>query len=176
MGTENIPKSGKAIICPNHTSNADPILLAIALRRQVFFMAKKELFRGQVLSKFFRALGAFPVNRGAGDTSALDHAKNILINDGLLGIFIEGARSKTGDFLRPKTGASMIAYETNSEIIPVYIRKASGGRVSILKKNFLVIGKPLSLEELNLLEANGKSFRDASRIVMENIKSLHPKD
>ena len=171
-GAENFPKSGKAIICPNHTSNADPILLAITTKRQVFFMAKKELFRYKILSKFFKSIGAFPVDRGKGDTSALDNAKSILHNENFLGIFIEGTRSKTGEFLRPKTGAAMIACETSAPIIPVCIRSADGGKIKIFKKNIVSIGKPLSTAELSLEQASGKAFRDASRMVMDKMKTL----
>ena len=171
-GVDNIPKKGKAILCPNHTSNADPILLAVSLNRQVFFMAKKELFSKKILSKFFKALGSFPVDRGSGDSSALEQSKKILKNNNLLGIFIEGSRSKTGEFLRPKTGAALIAADTLSDIIPIYIRCVDGGKIRAFKKNILIIGKALSNNDLNLIDKTGKSFRDASRTIMENIKKL----
>ena len=44
-GLENIPADGRCIICPNHTSNIDPVLLIVTLRRQIYFMAKAELFK-----------------------------------------------------------------------------------------------------------------------------------
>ena len=175
IGKDNIPKNGKSILCPNHTSNADPILLATSLNRQIFFMSKKELFKNKLLGKFLKSLGAFPVNRGAGDTSALDKSKEILKSGNLLGLFIEGTRSKSGEFLRPKTGASMIASETQSNVIPIYIRCIDGGRVRPFKKNILIIGNPLSTNDLNLNDnPSGKSFRNASRYIMDQIKNLSP--
>lgn len=173
-GINNIPKSSRAILCPNHTSNADPILLAIAAPRQIFFMAKKELFSDKILAKFFKTLGAFPVNRGKGDSSALETAEEILKENQLLGLFIEGTRSKTGEFLRPKTGAALIACNTKSDVIPVYIRCIDGGKIKPFKKNVLIIGKPLSINDLNLTSPSGKAFRDASRTIMDNIKKLCP--
>lgn len=173
-GIDNIPKSNKAILCPNHTSNADPILLAISTPRQIFFMAKQELFSNKILAKFFKTLGAFPVNRGKGDSSALEKAEEILKKDQLLGLFIEGTRSKTGEFLRPKTGAALIACNTKADVIPIYIRCVDGVKVKPFKKNILIIGKPLTINDLNLESPSGKAFRDASRNIMNNIKNLRP--
>lgn len=174
VGLENIPQENGVIICPNHTSNADPIVLAISLKRQVYFMAKAELFKNKILGKLFKMVGAFPVERGKKDTSAIDNAENILLNGKQLGLFIEGTRSKTNDFLRPKTGCAMIAYKTGATIVPVCITGANEHKLKILKKNVVLIGKPITVSQLNIKEGTGKEFRDASRFIMESIKNLSP--
>lgn len=173
-GKENIPDDGKIILCPNHTSMADPILLAMTTKRQIFYMGKAELFKNSIIAKFLDALGGFPVNRGKGDTSALERSCDILEKDGVLGIFIEGTRSKTGEFLKPKTGVSFIAYGSKSAVIPVCISGKNGGRVKFLRRNTIHIGKPLSTKELCLKEGTGKEFRNSSRVIMEKIKELSP--
>lgn len=171
-GFENIPADGRCIICPNHTSNIDPVLLIVTLRRQIYFMAKAELFKNKLLAKLFRTLGAFPVERGKGDGVAISEAENILQSGDQLGLFIEGARSKTGDFLRPRAGCAMIAYQTNSPIIPVCITGFWQHKVKFLRKTIISIGAPISVSELNIKNETGKEFRDASRLIMERIKSL----
>ncbi len=171
-GLENIPADGRCIICPNHTSNIDPVLLIVTLRRQIYFMAKAELFKNKLFAKLFRALGAFPVERGKGDGVAISEAENILKNCEQLGLFIEGARSKTGDFLRPRAGCAMIAYQMNSPIIPVCITGAKEHKVKFLRKAIISIGEPISVAELNIKNETSKEFRDASRFIMERIKSL----
>ncbi len=171
-GLENIPESGRCIICPNHTSNIDPVLLLVTLRRQIYFMAKAELFKNKLLAKLFRTLGAFPVERGKGDGVAISEAENILRSGEQLGLFIEGARSKTGDFLRPRVGCAMIAYQTDSPIIPVCITGAKEHKVKFLRKAIISIGEQISVAELNIKNETGKEFRDASRFIMERIKSL----
>ncbi len=173
-GIENIPQSGGCIICPNHTSNADPVLLAVTFRRQIYFMAKAELFKNRILGVLFKMVGAFPVERGKGDTSAIDTAENVLDSGEQLGLFIEGTRSKAGDFLRPKTGCAMIAYKTKVPIIPVCITGANEFRVKIFKKNLIKIGAPIYPSDLNITEGSGKEFREASRLIMQNIKDLAP--
>ena len=61
-GEEYIPKDGKVILCSNHKSVLDPCLLAISVRkRQIFYMAKSELFEGR-WGALLRSLGAFPVS------------------------------------------------------------------------------------------------------------------
>lgn len=174
VGLENIPAEDGVIICPNHTSNADPVVLAVSLKRQIYFMAKAELFKNKFLGKLFRMVGAFPVERGKGDTSAIDSAEKILKNGEQLGLFIEGTRSKTDDFLRPKTGCAMIAYKTGATIVPVCITGANEHKLKILKKNVISIGEPIKVNQLNVKEGTGKEFRDASRFIMESIKELRP--
>lgn len=173
-GKINVPESGAFILCANHTSIIDPVLLFVLLKRQIFFMSKAELFENKLFSKILYMLGAFPVRRGEGDTTAIDTAKSILNKGELMGIFIEGTRSRTGVFLRPKTGAAMIAYHTGTKVIPICITNKNGGPVKILCKNVVFIGRPVSLEELEATDGTGKSFRTASRGIMEKIKDLRP--
>ncbi len=174
IGLENIPEKNGVIICPNHTSNADPVVLAVSLKRQIYFMAKAELFKNKILRKLFKMVGAFPVERGKRDSSAIDNAEKILKNGEQLGLFIEGTRSKTDDFLRPKTGCAMIAYKTGATIIPICITGTSEHKLKIFKKNVVSIGKPITMNQLNITEGTGKEFREASRFIMESIKKLSP--
>ncbi|MEG1994567.1 MAG: lysophospholipid acyltransferase family protein, partial [Oscillospiraceae bacterium] len=113
---------GGFIVCANHYSNADPILMAMGINRQIFFMAKEELFnKNWICGKLFYAIGAFPVSRGKGDTTAINRAFEVVEEGKLLGIFPEGTRSKDGELLRPKSGAALIAQKTKSDILPIGI-------------------------------------------------------
>ena len=57
-GRENIPAQGPVLICCNHMAQKDPVLLGVMTRRQVFYMAKEELFRNKFIGGVLRALGA----------------------------------------------------------------------------------------------------------------------
>ena len=60
---ENIPEGNYIIIAP-HRTWMDPVLLALAVWPKKFsFMAKKELFKNPIASKFLKALNAYPVDR-----------------------------------------------------------------------------------------------------------------
>ena len=67
-GTDHIPSAGPLIVCCNHRSVIDPLLLAVPFRRQLRFMAKSELFEehGRLAAWFLRTAGAFPVQRDKG--------------------------------------------------------------------------------------------------------------
>ncbi|MBR1779515.1 MAG: 1-acyl-sn-glycerol-3-phosphate acyltransferase [Clostridia bacterium] len=171
-GMENIPKSGRAILCPNHTSNADPVILAISCPRQVFFMAKKELFSNKFLRKILLYLGAFPVDRGNRDKGAINIAEEVLQKGNILGLFIEGTRSKTGEFLKPKNGAALLACNTHTPVVPICISGGNQKRVRAFRKNVINIGSPIYYGEKNNAEMDGKEIRNFSRQIMDAIMGL----
>ena len=171
VGKENLPKKGAYIVCSNHISNYDPILVSMTQSRQIYYMAKAELFRNKFASAMITELGAFPVDRGTGDQQAIEKAEEIVRNGRLLGIFIEGTRSKTGEFLRPKSGASMIAFQTKTPVIPVCITPKNK-QIKKFEKVTISWGKPLSLEELGFKEGTPTEFRNASRRIMDEMKAL----
>ncbi len=63
-GGGECPQRGPVLLCSNHLAKRDPVLLGLSQKRQVFYMAKEELFRNKFLGGLFRMLGAFPVKRG----------------------------------------------------------------------------------------------------------------
>ncbi|MBQ6336338.1 MAG: 1-acyl-sn-glycerol-3-phosphate acyltransferase [Ruminococcus sp.] len=169
IGAENVPTEGAYILASNHRRATDPILMGIGLKRQVLFMAKEELFKNKFLSWFIRKLGAFPVSRGKADTGAIRHFENAVSNGCLMGIFIEGTRAKDDNFLPPKNGASLIAWDTKTPVIPVCHTKI-GSRL------YFHYGKPLSLEDMGFEKGGAREFRNASRTIMDHIKALREED
>jgi 1-acyl-sn-glycerol-3-phosphate acyltransferase len=149
IGSEKIPKSGRLIICSNHTSNADPILLALASKRPIRFMSKSELFKNKIFAMFLKKVGAFPVNRKGSSGDAISVCFKILEDEEVLGIFIEGTRSKTGKLLRPKSGASMISLKTGTPILPVCISSTKNdGKVKIFTKTKVEFGDVIFPDEI----------------------------
>lgn len=175
VGLENVPNSGRVVLCSNHISNMDPVLLAIAIKRQIFFMAKEELFKNKFLGNLIKNLGGFPIKRGNRDISAIKTAQNILRNGNILGIFIEGTRSKTGELLKPKPGAIILAKSTFSKIIPICIKPENCKKVKLFKRLTVIIGKPILPDELGVSKNSSKEIRDASRLVMNRISELREK-
>ena len=121
-GRENIPQdSERLIICGNHKSNLDPVAISAIFQRQIFWMAKKELFENKFFGGFLTKLGAFPIDREGNDLAAIKKSLKILKNEDVLGIFPEGTRVKEADYTRIKSGIALIAQKTNSRVLPVYI-------------------------------------------------------
>jgi len=120
-GSENIPAHGAAIIAPNHKSFLDAFFVGIATRRHVRYMAKAELFKGP-LGWLFLRLGAFPVLRGEADAEALETARLILEQGGVLVLFPEGTRVEDAHALgAPHHGAGRLALGTGARLIPAAI-------------------------------------------------------
>jgi 1-acyl-sn-glycerol-3-phosphate acyltransferase len=113
--------SGRCIICSNHISNLDPITVAISTKRQIHFMAKKELFPNKLFSFVLTKLGAFPVDREGISITSIKTAISVLNDDNILGIFPEGTRVDGYNESNAKPGVAMIANKANSNIIPIHI-------------------------------------------------------
>ena len=172
VGIENIPNEyGNFMLCCNHQSFLDVVLLAVMCPYQINFMAKKELFKFKPLGWLFKKVGAFPVNRGAGDVSAVKHAEETLKKGGVLGIFPEGTRNPMGAPGRAKAGAAMLAINTGADILPVAIRYSK--KPILFKKVSVRIGQLINGEGFTKSEKISKTeIKRVTGIIMENITNL----
>ncbi len=173
---ENLPKDGKAILCCNHMSMTDPLRLAYSQKRQIYFMAKEELFHIKLLAPIIKSLGAFPVSRGKGDKTAIYTARDILDTDRILGIFIEGTRTRDGNFLHPKSGAVMLAHSCHAPVVPCCITPKKGRMPRLFHSCYVSYGAPISEEELGIINGTPSELRNASKLVMARIAELREAD
>ncbi|MEB3321965.1 MAG: lysophospholipid acyltransferase family protein [Synechococcaceae cyanobacterium] len=120
-GTEGVPGEGALVVVANHGSHLDPPLLAHVLGRPVAFMAKQELFRVPLLGPIIRALGAYPVDRGAGDREAIRTATERLRQGWAAGVFLDGTRQSDGRVHAPQPGAALLAARAGVPLLPVAI-------------------------------------------------------
>lgn len=144
-GLEDLP-SGGVLLCANHSSNWDPLILAICLpvNYRLHIMAKEELFRNPVLGWIIRKLGGFPVSRGNNDIQSVKTAiQSIKSGDNLL-IFPEGTVIRNGigyaDGLpaHAKGGVAMIGVRTGATMIPVFV----DGEKKLFHRTRIIFGKP----------------------------------
>ena len=127
-GAEGLPRHS-VLLCPNHASNWDPLIIATRLpvNYRLHAMAKKELFENPVLGWILKKLGVFPVNREGADIKAVKTAMEVLKNGDNLLIFPEGTVIKNGigyvDGLpaHAKSGAASIGIRTGAVLIPVFV-------------------------------------------------------
>lgn len=164
---ENVPAEGPVILCANHVSWWDPVLVANAIGRPIHFMAKVELFKNPIFEAVMTAINAFPVDRGKPDFSAIRDSISILNKGYVLGIFPEGTRQKGKDDLgEMHPGAALIALRTGSPVVPIGIR----GRFAFRGTVTVVFGRPLTLEG-----ATGRASRDmaeGARTISAAIRDL----
>ena len=152
VNIENIPDTGKIILCSNHASLLDPIFISIIFPRHISWMAKKELFNNRLLAFIIRKLGAFPVDRQGSDIAAIKNSLRVLKEDRVLGIFPEGTRVKAMNLDNAKSGIALLGVSSGSPILPVYIES----NYKIFNRVKIYIGKPIFLFD----EINGKLSSD----------------
>lgn len=175
-GLENIPKNGERyIVAINHTCALDPVF--VAMPKQVpplHFMAKIELFKNPIAGWFVTHMYGFPVNRGKGDTSAIDYGEKIIEEGHVMAICPEGKRikDKNGVPQRAKAGVAVIAKATNASVLPVAI--CCDGPIKAGKKLTVSYGKLITPEEMNFNKEDFASsdIRKAANLVMERITEL----
>lgn len=167
IGKENIPKTGTIIICANHKHVMDQCAILISTKRMVHYLAKKEYFDGKI-AWFFKLAGCIPVNRSIKDTVAKEHAIDLLKQGYAVGLFPEGTRNKTKEFLLPfKYGAVSMAKKTDALIVPVGIT----GEYKFRSKNLVTrIGKPFKVTDLSLEDANIKLKEEITILINKNLE------
>jgi 1-acyl-sn-glycerol-3-phosphate acyltransferase len=128
IAAEKVPATGKAILAPNHFSYMDHFLLGCYIRRKVRFMAKSQLFSGPMQWVYSHG-GVFPVRRGARDEEAFITAETILDRGGVVAMYCEGGRSRTGELQdRAKPGIGRLALASGAPVVPVAIHGSAGIR------------------------------------------------
>ena len=168
INKEYLNVDGPIVIVGNHKHVYDQCLTIISTKRVINYMAKKEYFDGK-LAWFFKAAGCIPVNRQIKDTNATNKALEILKNGGAIGLFPEGTRNKTKEFLLPfKFGAVSMAKKTGATIIPFGLT----GDYKFRSKNLTArFGKPFKIDDMELEEANKKLYETIKSLMEENLKA-----
>jgi len=157
-GYENIPKNGKFILCSNHLSYVDPLIIVGYFSRHVYFMAKKEVFNIRVLGEIISFLNAFSVNRDSLDRKAIKNSIEILNSDEVLCMFPEGTRSTEGVIRDGHKGVGLISILSGSS--PVLPMALSGTNKIIQKPRKRIFFPKVKIIYGNLI--------DTSSIIKEN--------
>ena len=173
---EREPAEGNYLLCCNHTSALDPVVIAAALtRQQPHFMSKKELFRIPLLRGLLRILGAFPVDR-SGDVGALRTTVSLLAQGKCVGMFPQGTRcpgvapKETVD--RLKHGAGMLCLRAGVQVLPVCIR-TKRNKLTLFGGADLIIGEPISFESLEVGEPCRAEYERLTHVIFDRICALY---
>jgi 1-acyl-sn-glycerol-3-phosphate acyltransferase len=152
FGQANFPNSGGGLVCSNHQSHLDPVLVGSCSPRRMNFLAKKSLFDIKPLGALIGFLDAIPVDReGSGIAGVKESIRRIRRGELLL-IFPEGARcldGKLGPFL---PGTTSVAKRSQVPLIPVGLDGAyqAWPRVNRFPKPGLIVicvGPPIGYSE-----------------------------
>lgn len=173
-GAENVPDEGGYLLCSNHTSLTDVMVIPAMLKvRRPKFMAKKELFKIPLLKQLITALGAFPVDRGGADVGAIKKAISLIGQGEIVSMFPQGHRFSGVD-ARGTTvhhGCGLIAYRAKCPVIPVYI-KTKAKQVKPFRRTEVIFGKPIMPEEFAFTEGGSEEYKRAAALIFDRICDL----
>jgi 1-acyl-sn-glycerol-3-phosphate acyltransferase len=122
-GWRNIPKTGPLLLLANHQSMFDPVLVGLASRRYLSYLARKTLFDQPVLAPLIRSLNAIPIDRGFGK-DGIQAVLDALSKGRAVLMFPEGERTHTGAVQPLKPGVSLLIKRLSCPVVPVGIAGA----------------------------------------------------
>lgn len=168
-GKENIPEGGALISC-NHFRAIDCGFIGRAYGKDIYFLAKNELFKNKFFAKIIKSFGAVPIDREKPDIKTMLSVIKILKNDHKLVIFPEGTRNKSGtDELQPiKGGTALFSVKAKKPIVPTMIL----GRAKPFRKTRVLFGKPFELSEFYDKKLTDEDLKRMDEILVEKMKEV----
>lgn len=162
------------IVCSNHVSAADPFLLGLCMKRQLWFLAKSELWKNKFLAVILNMI-AVPISRGGADLQAIRTSVDKINEGRALCIFPQGTRvhKKPDPEILQKSGIGMLASRAKCDIIPAYI-KTKDYKLKIFRRVTVVFGEPIRYEELGFEKNNIAEMNGAAKLIWERICALDP--
>lgn len=177
VGRRNIPKKGAAILASNHLSALDHVVLPMTTWRTIINISKAEHFSKPVKAWFFRQWGIIKLQRGSGDTGAMEAAKQAIRAGHLFCIYPEGTRSRDGRLHKGHTGVARLALELHVPVIPVAMKgtfeaKPKGGRLKLFSPTAAIVGAPLDFSKHWDMQDDKAICRQVTDEVMRAIAGL----
>lgn len=157
---EAIPQRGAFVLSPNHYSEIDPVVMAIALWRSgrvPRFLAKASLWKIPVVRQALTSTGQIPVDRSGSVRGAdpLAAAHRLAEQEQAVIIYPEGSLTRDPDLwpMRGKLGAVRMALQAGVPLIPaahwgtqhLMPRYGKGIRPFPRKRIDVLYGEPLDL-------------------------------
>ena len=175
-GAENEPDNGPIIVCANHTSNHDAIILGVAMCKiHLRYFAKASLFKVPILKNVVHGLGAFPVDKSTASSSiaAIKNTIALLKQGESISMFPQGHRIPSKDPRETETmnGIGMIVYRSKCRVLPVCLQ-TKHWRTGFFRRTDIRIGKPIEFEEFNFEKGGSAEYTAASELVFSRINEL----
>ncbi len=185
-GFEHVPRGQGCIVCANHVTELDPIVVGHALYVNGFhphFLAKDGLFRNPLMGAGLRAIGQIPVERrGAASQRSLAEARRVLDYGGVIVIYPEGTLTRDPALwpMRGRSGAARLALETGVPVVPVAhwgaheLLRPYGRRLHLVPRKTLCVraGAPLDLSAFRERPPDRDTFDGAMDVIQSATTAL----
>ena len=179
-GTENVPRTGGALLALNHISYVDFILGGLATqdsKRLVRFMAKRELFDHRWSGPLMRSLHHISVDRGDGLQSYAEGV-DYLRRGEVVGIFPEATISRSFELKEFKTGATRMAAEAGVPLVPAVLWGTQRLKTKSHPQDFsrgktiaISVGTPLHPTGANPVAETAELKTSMARLLDETIRA-----
>jgi len=170
-GEVKIPEGERFIICANHLSNWDPILVLISTRIPINFLAKESLFKVPVLRSIIKAVGTIPVSRNGTDIAAIKKSIEVIQNGGCFSIFPQGTRLHVPPHPdQTKKGVGLICCKAEAGVLPIGIY-TKNYKIRFFRKTIVRIGDFIPYSSLDFGEGK-PDYEKAARQIFTDICAL----
>lgn len=166
VGEENALKDGGCVIIANHSSFLDPIFVAAAFKRDVYFMGKSDLLKSGFMKWIFKICHVIPVHRGESDIAALRKTCETVDSGNMTGIFPQGTRIRCSapDVDSVQAGIGLVGARTKAPMIPVSICYGKkNDRPKVFRKVKVIIGAPMCYDEYAMENGERKTSQDIAK-------------
>lgn len=169
LNKELLLKEGPTITVSNHLSWIDAILIPLYAPGFRRLMAKKQVAKNKIARWWELNMGVILIDREKSDMTAMRTTIKTLKENGMVHIFPEGTRNKTGttELQEIKGGSAMFAIKSGAYIQPIMIyRKAKPFR-----KNYLYVAEPFRLTQFEGELLDSGRLAEADAIIAEKMQA-----
>ncbi len=156
MGREHWPVTGGALVCSNHQSFLDPIIIGCTCDRRLHYMARKNLFDGAFFRWLIGLYNAFPVEREGMGIGGLKETLRRLKHGEMVVIFPEGTRTEDGFIRELHPGFVAVARRAKQPIVPLAMDGAfdawpKGRKLPRCHPISVAVGEPIGFDEFEAM-------------------------
>jgi 1-acyl-sn-glycerol-3-phosphate acyltransferase len=123
-GQQNVPRRGPALLVSNHQSYIDPILIGLAARRHLWYIARKTLFYHPAAVRFLRSVHSIPIDQEGFAREGIREVLQQFQAGRAVVIFPEGERTLTGQMNELRPGIHLLIKRGAVPVVPIGIAGA----------------------------------------------------
>lgn len=174
-GREHWPLAGGGLVCANHQSYIDPVIVGLCCDRRMNYLARESLFRFAPFRWLIRWFDAIPIRREGLGLDGLKETMRRVKRGELVLIFPEGTRTRDGSLGTIQPGFCAIARRVKAPLIPVGIQGAyevwpRDRALPRLSRIRVHIGRPIEPAEMEKLDDEAL-MGELRRRLLESLQS-----
>ena len=154
---ENYPEHDGLLVCSNHQSFLDPLVIGVVCPRPVNYLGRKTLFRFPPLGWFLSWNDTIPIDREATGIGGLKETLRRIKRGESVVMFPEGTRTNDGSVKPFMSGFCAVAKRSKATLMPIGFEGAFQAYSREMKfprpgRIHAVMGKPIPFEEYSDLD------------------------